>query len=104
MLDVALFSEARTKFKAYCDDAVDNNKVLIVKQKNDKNVVLQSLINYNLIINENSELKNRNSELEKELYIQKRMILAKKEIAEGKVRPARDVIEDLYTIVGGRRV
>ena len=92
MLQTANFSEARTNLKMYRDDVVDNNATLIITRKDDRNVVVQSLDNYNLINNELVSLK-------KELYIQKRMLQAERELANGEVVSADDVFSEMRAIV-----
>lgn len=44
------YSTLRSKFKTYCDEATDNNETVIVTRKNEKNVVLMSLEQYNQIM------------------------------------------------------
>ena len=95
MLQTANFSEARTNLKTYCDDVVDNNATLIITRKDDKNVVVQSLDNYNLINNELVSLK-------KELYIQKRMVQAERELANGELVSSDDVFAEMRAIVEGK--
>jgi len=96
MLQIANFSDARTNLKAYCDDVVEKNTTLIITRKDDKHVVVQSLDNYNLMSNELNNLK-------KELYIQRKMIQAEKEMALGKSRPLEDVFTDVRAIIEGHQ-
>ena len=44
------YSKIRNNFKAYCDEATDNNETVIVTRKNEKNVVIMSLEQYNQIM------------------------------------------------------
>ncbi|MDE6500806.1 MAG: type II toxin-antitoxin system Phd/YefM family antitoxin [Ruminococcus sp.] len=41
------YSTIRGKFKDYCDKATNENETVIVTRKNEKNVVLMSLEQYN---------------------------------------------------------
>ena len=41
------YSNVRENFKGYCDRVVDDNETLIVTRKNDKNVVIISLDEWN---------------------------------------------------------
>lgn len=41
------YSNVRENFKGYCDRVVDNNETVIVTRKNDKNVVIISLEEWN---------------------------------------------------------
>lgn len=41
------YSTIREKLKDYCDKATDENETVIVTRKNEKNVVLMSLQQYN---------------------------------------------------------
>ena len=41
------YSTIRSKLKDYCDKATDENEIVIVTRKNEKNVVLLSLEKYN---------------------------------------------------------
>lgn len=41
------YSTIRNKLKDYCDEATDNNEIVIVTRKGEKNVVIISLENYN---------------------------------------------------------
>ena len=41
------YSTIRSKLKDYCDKATDENEIVIVTRKNEKNVVLLSLEQYN---------------------------------------------------------
>mgnify|MGYP004654461297 FL=1 len=44
------YSTIRNKLKTYCDEATDNNETVIVTRKNEKNVVIMSLEQYNKIM------------------------------------------------------
>lgn len=41
------YSTIRKKFKNYCDEATDNGETVIITRKNEKNVVIISLEQYN---------------------------------------------------------
>ena len=92
MLQTANFSEARTNLKSYCDDVVNENATLIITRKDNKNVVMQSLDKYNQVTTEMQNLK-------KELYIQKRLFKAEREIEKGEGRPAEDVFADIKAML-----
>ena len=44
------YSTIRKNLKNYCDEATDNNEIVIVTRKDEKNVVLMSLEQYNLVM------------------------------------------------------
>ena len=44
------YSTIRKNLKNYCDEATDNNEIVIVTRKDEKNVVLMSLEKYNSIM------------------------------------------------------
>ena len=44
------YSTIRNKLKTYCDKATDEDETVIVTRKNEKNVVLMSLEQYNLML------------------------------------------------------
>ena len=46
------YSTIRNNFKSYCDRATDYGEVVIVTRKQEKNVVIMSLDNYNKIMKE----------------------------------------------------
>ena len=46
------YSTIRNNLKDYCDQATDNNKTVIVTRKEEKNVVIISLENYNHLVRE----------------------------------------------------
>lgn len=56
------YSTIRNNFKTYCDEATDNNETVIVTRKNEKNVVIISLEQYNQIMKaaKNSEYLTMN--------------------------------------------
>ena len=68
------YSTIRSNLKDYCDKATDNNETVIVTRKDEKNVVLISLEQYNSLIK-----AVRNSE-----YLDK-IDKSIKQIEEGKV-------------------
>ena len=68
------YSTIRSKLKDYCDQATDNNETVIVTRKDEKNVVLISLEQYNALMK-----AVRNSE-----YLDK-IDKSIKQIEEGKV-------------------
>lgn len=55
------YSTIRSKLKDYCDKATDNNETVIVTRKDEKNVVLMSLEQYNAVMKavRNSEYLNK---------------------------------------------
>ena len=44
------YSTIRNNLKSYCDKATDNNETVIVTRKNEKNIVIMSLEQYNSIM------------------------------------------------------
>ena len=54
------YSTMRSNLKTYCDEATENNETVIVTRKNEKNVVIMSLEQYNSIMKmaHNSEYLN----------------------------------------------
>ena len=44
------YSTLRNNLKNYCDEASDNNQTVIITRKNEKNVVIMSLENYNQLM------------------------------------------------------
>ena len=44
------YSTIRNNLKSYCDQATDNNETVIVTRKNEKNIVILSLEQYNEIM------------------------------------------------------
>lgn len=44
------YSTIRSKLKDYCDKATDNHETVIVTRKDEKNVVLMSLEQYNMLM------------------------------------------------------
>ena len=43
------YSTIRNNLKSYCDQATDNNETVIVTRKNEKNIVIMSLAQYNAL-------------------------------------------------------
>ena len=43
------YSTIRNNLKSYCDQATDNNETVIVTRKNEKNIVIMSLEQYNAL-------------------------------------------------------
>lgn len=41
------YSTIRNNLKSYCDEATDNHETIIVTRKNEKNIVIMSLEQYN---------------------------------------------------------
>lgn len=76
------YSTIRNNLKSYCDEAVDNNEIVIVTRKEEKNVVIISLENYNQLAK-----AARNAE-----YLSK-LDRALAQAAAGKCR-AHELIED----------
>ncbi len=44
------YSTMRNNLKSYCDQATDNNETVIVTRKNEKNIVIISLEQYNAMM------------------------------------------------------
>ncbi|MEE0856281.1 MAG: type II toxin-antitoxin system prevent-host-death family antitoxin [Ruminococcus sp.] len=44
------YSTIRNNLKSYCDQATDNNETVIVTRKNEKNIVIMSLEQYNSML------------------------------------------------------
>ena len=44
------YSTFRNNLKGYCDEASDNNQTVIITRKNEKNIVIMSLDNYNQLM------------------------------------------------------
>ncbi len=44
------YSTVRNNLKNYCDEATDNNETVIITRKDEKNIVLLSLEQYNRIM------------------------------------------------------
>ena len=68
------YSTIRSKLKDYCDKATDENEIVIVTRKDEKNVVLISLEQYNSVMK-----ALRNAE-----YLEK-IDKSMKQIKEGKI-------------------
>jgi len=94
MLQTANFSEHRANLKSHCEKVVDDNVTLIVTRTDGKDVVVQSLDNYNMIRSELQKAKM-------ELAIQKMMVRAEKEIAEGNSIPLDDAVAQLRARIDG---
>lgn len=47
---VVNYSTIRKNFKTYCDEASDNGETVIITRKNEKNIVIISLDQYNQIM------------------------------------------------------
>ncbi|WP_099321036.1 type II toxin-antitoxin system Phd/YefM family antitoxin [Anaerococcus sp. Marseille-P3625] len=77
------YSELRNNLKDYCDKTIDNLETILVTRKNDRNVVMISLEEYNNLL-ENSyimsdsdyykDLIQRAKEVEEDKVIQKDLI------------------------------
>lgn len=77
------YSELRKNLKDYCDRAVDNLETVLVTRKNEKNVVMISLEEYNNLV-ENAyimsdldyykDLVNRAEDVKKSKVIEKDLI------------------------------
>ena len=44
------YSTIRNNLKSYCDQATDNNETVIVTRKDEKNIVIMSLEQYNSMV------------------------------------------------------
>lgn len=44
------YSTLRNNLKNYCDEASDNNQTVVITRKNEKNIVIMSLDNYNQLM------------------------------------------------------
>lgn len=76
------YSTVRNNLKDYCDKATDNNEIIIVTRKEEKNVVIISLDNYNQLAK-----AARNAEYLAKLYC------GFEQIAAGKTH-THDIIEE----------
>lgn len=95
MLQTANFTHARDHLKTYCDDVVENNATLIITRKDDKNVVVQSLDDYNYT---NQELNN----LKREMAIYKRLRQAEIEAETSDGTDADIVFDKAMAIIKGQ--
>ncbi|AEE95397.1 type II toxin-antitoxin system Phd/YefM family antitoxin [Mahella australiensis] len=71
------YSTIRNKLKDYCDKATDDNETIIITRKNEKNVVLMSLDEYNNLMENLFIMSN------KKYY--ERLLESKKQIERGDV-------------------
>ena len=79
---VANYTSLRNNLKDYCDQATDDNEIVLVTRKDDKNVVLMSL--------------DRLNQLEKEL--RNALYLAKIEKAFSQLDEGKGVIHELIEV------
>jgi len=94
MLQTANFSDHRANLKSHCEKVVDDNVTLIVTRTDGKDVVVQSLDNYNIINNELQKVKM-------ELATQKMMVRAEKEISDGNFIPLDEAVSQLRARIDG---
>ena len=92
MLQTANFSEHRANLKSHCEKVVDDNVTLIVTRTDGKDVVVQSLENYNMV---NSELQK----VKMELAIGKMMVRAEKEIDDGNFMTLDEAANQLHAMI-----
>lgn len=78
------YSELRNNLKDYCDKTIDDLETLLITRKNDRNVVMLSLEEYNNLI--------ENAYIMKDSDYYKDLVARVKDIEEGKLL-ARDIIE-----------
>ena len=78
------FTNLRNNFKDYCDKVIDDAQPVIITRKNDKNVVLISLDEYN-IMQENLHIFGNREYVE-------RLMESKRQIEQGQAK-ARKLIE-----------
>lgn len=78
------YSELRNNLKDYCDKTIDDLETLLITRKNDRNVVMLSLEEYNNLI--------ENAYIMKDSDYYKDLVAMVKDIEEGKLL-ARDIIE-----------
>lgn len=78
------YSTIRSKLKDYCDKATDNNETVIVTRKDEKNVVLMSLEQYNSVMKavRNSEYLDKIDKSIKQLEEGKVVIKTMEELEE----------------------
>lgn len=81
------YSTVRSNLKEYCDKVIDNHETLIITRKNEENVVLMGLEEYNDMMNTIKILKNPKyfKDLSKSL----------KQVEEGKI-----VIKKVADVIG----
>lgn len=78
------YSELRNNLKDYCDKTIDDLETLLITRKNDRNVVMLSLEEYDNLI--------ENAYIMKDSDYYKDLVARVKDIEEGKLL-ARDIIE-----------
>lgn len=78
------YSELRNNLKDYCDKTIDDLETLLITRKNDRNVVMLSLEEYNNLI--------ENAYIMKASDYYKDLVARVKDIEERKLL-ARDIIE-----------
>lgn len=78
------YSTIRSKLKDYCDKATDNNETVIVTRKDEKNVVLMSLEQYNSVMKavRNSEYLDKIDKSMKQLEEGKIVVKTMEELEE----------------------
>ena len=76
------YSTVRNNFKNYCDMASENNETIIVTRKDEKNIVLLNLAEYNLMLKRINNAK----------YLEK-LTLSMNQLRSGKGQE-RQIIED----------
>lgn len=76
------YSTVRNNFKNYCDMASENNETIIVTRKDEKNIVLLNLAEYNLMLKRINNAK----------YLEK-LTLSMNQLRSGKGQE-RQLIED----------
>ena len=84
MLDVN-YSNMRDNFKDYCDKVTDDYETVIVTRKNDKNVVMISLEEYNNM-KENLYIMSNKKDYD-------RLVTSKKQLEAGKGTVAKSIEE-----------
>ena len=78
----ANYSTVRNNLKEYCDKATDNNEIIIVTRKNEKNIVIMSL--------------DRLNALEKEL--QNAQYIAKLEKGFAQIEEGKGIVRDIIEV------
>lgn len=79
------YSELRKNLKDYCDRAVDNLETVLVTRKNEKNVVMISLEEYNNLV--------ENAYIMSDLDYYKELVKRAEDVKNSKVI-GRDLIEE----------